>query len=196
MNAVPILVLLVSLLAATGAPPTARPTPFGPQSGGARAALVYGEGHAYWLTAPDGWVLDGRAGAEQGLFAVFYPAGSTWSSAPAVMYTTTSPRDSAADQPLEASVDADMARARAMSPGLRVARVPPLTTQDGKHAEVRLITGDRRGNNEAVAFIGEGPAVVVVTLTSRDLDRFTRAYPAFESVVRSYSLVTAEAGLR
>jgi len=38
--------------------------------------LAYGKDHAYFLKAPPGWMLDTESGAEQGIFAAFYPKGS------------------------------------------------------------------------------------------------------------------------
>ena len=45
---------------------------------GANSGIIYGENHAFTLTAPTGWVLDNTSGAKQGLQAVFYPEGSSW----------------------------------------------------------------------------------------------------------------------
>lgn len=48
--------------------------------------IVYGPKAAFNIKAPPGWVLDNRAGAEQGLPCVLYPKGSTWSDANTIMY--------------------------------------------------------------------------------------------------------------
>ena len=48
--------------------------------------IVYGPKAAFNISAPIGWVLDNKAGAEQGLPCVFYPKGSTWADAKTIMY--------------------------------------------------------------------------------------------------------------
>jgi hypothetical protein len=48
--------------------------------------IVYGPKAAFNIAAPDGWVLDNTAGAQQGLPCVLYPKGSTWADATTVMY--------------------------------------------------------------------------------------------------------------
>src|SRR5438094_8502140 len=51
-----------------------------------RGGIVYGAKAAFNISAPEGWVLDNEAGAEQGLPCVLYPKGSSWSDAKTVMY--------------------------------------------------------------------------------------------------------------
>src|SRR5688572_20672435 len=48
--------------------------------------IVYGPKAAFKIKAPEGWVVDNKAGASQGLPCVLYPKGSTWAEADAVMY--------------------------------------------------------------------------------------------------------------
>ena len=55
--------------------------------------LVYGASHAFYVEAPQGWILDNTAGVNQGLHAVFYPGGSRWEDAAAVIYVNTAPRE-------------------------------------------------------------------------------------------------------
>src|SRR5438874_11291229 len=51
-----------------------------------RGGIVYGPKAAFNISAPEGWVLDNEAGAEQGLPCVLYPKGSSWSDAKTVIY--------------------------------------------------------------------------------------------------------------
>src|ERR1700732_1177728 len=48
--------------------------------------IVYGPKAAFNIAAPEGWVLDNQAGAEQGLPCVLYPKGSSWADAKTIMY--------------------------------------------------------------------------------------------------------------
>ncbi len=51
-----------------------------------RGGIVYGPKAAFNIGAPEGWVLDNEAGADQGLPCVLYPKGETWADARTVMY--------------------------------------------------------------------------------------------------------------
>ena len=51
-----------------------------------RGGIVYGPKAAFNIAAPEGWVLDNQAGAEQGLPCVLYPKGSSWADAKTIMY--------------------------------------------------------------------------------------------------------------
>ncbi len=156
------------------------------------SGMVYGEGHAFWLTAPDGWVLDNRAGVDQGLYAVFYPAGSSWADAPAVMYANTAMRDTTNQESLESFIAGDFEEAKSKSPHLRMVRSAGIVTADGKHAEVRVFTGDKWGNIEEVAYIPEHRVFVLLTLTSKTRGAFARSVSAFESLVKSYDFFTED----
>ena len=159
------------------------------------SGLVYGEGHAFWLTVPDGWVLDNTSGVEQGLHAVFYPTGSSWSDSPVVMYANTAPRDTVKAESLESFIAGDVDEARAKSPHVRAQRAPDLLTANGKHAAVRIFTGDKWGNSEEVAYIPEHQVFVLLTLTSKTPDAFARSTHAFESLVKSYEFFTEDVEL-
>src|SRR5260370_14042382 len=55
-------------------------------SQGYPGGIVYGPKAAFNISAPEGWVLDNQAGAEQGLPCVLYPKGSSWANAKTIMY--------------------------------------------------------------------------------------------------------------
>jgi hypothetical protein len=53
----------------------------------AQEGYAHGSDHCYYFEAPNGWVMDNRALASQGVPMVFYPAGKTWASANVAIYT-------------------------------------------------------------------------------------------------------------
>ena len=53
----------------------------------AQSGYAYGADHCYYFEAPEGWQMDNRAAADDGVPMVFYPNGSTWQSAEVAMYT-------------------------------------------------------------------------------------------------------------
>ena len=52
---------------------------------GGRGTL-FGDDHAFAVTAPAGWVLDNESGVAQGLDMTFYPQGFTWENSPVIVY--------------------------------------------------------------------------------------------------------------
>ncbi|MFX0202900.1 MAG: hypothetical protein ACFFCW_42900, partial [Candidatus Hodarchaeota archaeon] len=48
--------------------------------------MLFGEDHAFSVTAISGWVLDNQSGVRQGLHMVFYPVGRTWADSPVIIY--------------------------------------------------------------------------------------------------------------
>jgi hypothetical protein len=52
-----------------------------PQTG-----MLFGEDHAFYFTAPPGWVLDNKSGVNQGVHMAFYPVGFTYQNSPVFAY--------------------------------------------------------------------------------------------------------------
>ena len=149
------------------------------------SGILYGQDHVYELTAPDGWVLDNRAGVEQGLHAVFYPQGGSWSESRAVMYTSTDRL--APGQSLDDFIAGELRKFSAsVGGGLRVKVGKPIDTAARARAEVRLLSGDSWGNFESIAYLDAAPVVAMVVLTSRNASEYAKSEPAFEQLVASY----------
>jgi hypothetical protein len=154
------------------------------------AGIVYGEGHAFCVAAPHRWVLDNHSGADQGLHAVFYPVGSSWADAPAVMYATAANRR--AGESLDEFIAGDLAEYKNKSPNAIMAAAAPIETSDKKQAVIRHFTGDAWGNKEAVAYIQEDTVFVIITLTARTAASYESALPAFTELVKSYYFLTKD----
>jgi hypothetical protein len=149
--------------------------------------LMYGPGNAFTIKAPPGWTLDTKSGQSQGLYAVFYPVGSSWSSSPAMMYVNTALKSG--DPTLEHLIQGDVKRQKAASPNLQVVAGEPIAIGGGKQAPVNHLSGDKWGNIESIAYI-EAPTVwVLVVLSSRDRQAYERSLPAFINLVRSHRIV-------
>jgi hypothetical protein len=144
--------------------------------------LAYGKNHAYFLTAPPGWILDTESGTAQGIFAVFYPKGSSWKG-PVVMYSNAADREGRSP---EAAVKADVHAMRQSNPALKVVRGESLRTKDNKETVVRYFSGDRYGNYEAAAYVVEKNIVANIILTARSKAAFESELPAFRRLVGSY----------
>ena len=56
--------------------------------------VLKGDGYAFELKAPLGWVLDDKAGNDQGLNVVFYPEHASWDKSDAVCFARVRSLDS------------------------------------------------------------------------------------------------------
>lgn len=166
------------LIASAGATPPVVP----PSRGEAATILLRGLDHAFYLTAPRGWMLDAKAGRSDGLPVVFYPIRSSWTDSPVVMYAVDLPVDSTT---LDRFVADNVERVRAGAPEVTIEEGAEVRTRDGLLARVRVFRGPG-SRREAVAFIRERNTFVLVTMTSRDSEAFAEARAAFQSVVASY----------
>jgi len=150
------------------------------------SGLAYGEDHAYFITAPPGWILDTESGARQGVFAVFYPKGSSWDG-PAVMYSNAAAREGRSP---EAAAEHDVELMRKQDPRIKVADGGTLTTKDKKTALVRYFTGGQFSNYEAAAYVVENKIVANIILTARNKAEYDKALPAFRMLVGSYRFIS------
>ena len=157
--------------------------------------IVYGEGHAFLIDAPPGWVLDTRSGVPDGLHAVFYPRGSSWSESPTVMYATWASKKKEGVSTVQQMIDKDVANFKKDNPSMVITESLPLKTGDGKMALVRLFRGGQEGNFEAVAYVGEKAGVAVLVMASHNQVAFNKAIPAFEKLVSSYQFYTEDVKL-
>jgi hypothetical protein len=157
--------------------------------------IVYGEGHAFLIDSPPGWVLDTRSGVSDGLQAVFYPRGSSWSKSPTVMYAAWASKKQEGAASVQQIIAKDLANFNKDNPSMVISESRPLKTEDGKTALVRLFQGDQGGNSEAVAYVDEKAGVAVLVLTSRNRVSFNKAIPAFEKLVSSYHFYTEDVRL-
>ena len=154
------------------------------------SGIIYGKNHAYTLTAPKGWVLDNRSGVKQGLHAVFYPQGSSWSDGVAVMYANVWQKENA-KQTVQDIVDSDIQKFKEIIPDLKVVNVEAVKLEKDRTAIVKYFTSEAKGQNfEAIAYINEEKLVVLIVLSSRTKKDFESSLPAFRELVGSYSFLT------
>lgn len=175
-----LLVLVLGVLVAMSA--TAEITESG-------SGIIYGKDHAFSLTAPKGWMLDNESAVEQGVHAVFYPKGKTWSNSDVVAYAQARPRGGkilTADDAAKNVVEDFHANG---NPKYESKRIKTLRLDKGREAVIYHFQGDQWGNNEAAAYVVEDKTINYVVLTARSARSFKEALPAFEELVKSYAFV-------
>jgi len=149
--------------------------------------IVRGPGYAFTLKAPTGWVIDAASGVEQGLPAVFYPKGGTWSESSAVAYARARPRTKQIDtieETVRAAVDALRAQG---NPEYSAKFFKTIKTEDGREGAIYRCSGSKTGDIEATAYFKERRTIDFVTLSCRSQKVFDAALPAFEQLVASYA---------
>lgn len=159
-----------------------------------RTGLLYGHDHSYYLTAPVGWIIDNQNGREEGMNAVFYPKGSSWSDAETVMYTTYVSFDSAKKETIGDIIASDSARFRQASSQSRVKKQIPVDIGKGKKAIVYNFSMD--GNYETVAYMQEKKGVIVMVISSKNKNGCINNYKSFESLLKSYRFLTDKVNIK
>jgi hypothetical protein len=159
-----------------------------PQGGG----IIYGERHAFSVIAPAGWVLDNQAGQPDGLVAVFYPQGGSWTDSKAVMYVNVVVPDSGHEASVPDVIREDSLRFSREVPSIRITRAAAVRTDDGRSATILRFAGDPRGTFEAVAYVAERSVTPIIVLSARSKATFDSAWPAFTQLVHSYHFFTSD----
>lgn len=146
-------------------------TPKSMEDGHADGVICYRGKAAFFLHAPDGWVNDPAAADTYKLCAVYVPAGSTFDTAPAVIYPRTIEAPLVDD--LETIADTVAENTRAMlihKPGgerLTISQTAPYTNGRGTPFALRLFNqGPRPNVAEAVAYTVHEDTVLIVVLSS------------------------------
>jgi len=149
--------------------------------------ILYGNRHAFTITAPEGWVLDNSSGVNQGLHAVFYPEGSSWKEAETVMYANGYDKQNVLDT-LESFMEGDAESFRNKHPDIEIKDAGTRELPRGV-ASIRHFFGE---NYESVAYIDSEGAVIVIVMSSRTEKEFFVNYGAFLELIDSYFFLTSD----
>jgi predicted extracellular nuclease len=152
------------------------------------SGILYGPNFSYTLSAPRGWILDNESGVSQGLSAVFYPKGSSWSKGQTVAYTRVVKKND--QQTVSDIINADINGFRAESSALKIEDAKAIDLGKGKTAIIKYFSGDSHGNYEALAYVDEAKSVVLIVLTARTKQDFDSSLGAFQGLVGSYFFLT------
>jgi hypothetical protein len=148
-----------------------------------------GSHYAFILAEPNGWNLDTSAGKTNGLDAVLYPDGSSWANGVAVMYVRVIYKDSKEKKDLKQIIETDIEKFKKVNKNTTVSVMPSLSTRDQMKTDMRYFYDAENKNHEAVAYIDEPKVVVILVLTSRNKDEYSKSAAAFKDLVASYFFV-------
>ena len=151
-----------------------------------KTGIIYGNNHAFSLTAPDGWILDNKSGINQGLYAVFYRKGESWENAVTVMYANTASLEDKAHNTLDQLIKYDLDNFKSNYSDIKITDGKDLQIKDNVIARIKYLSGKSYGNYEAMAYIDAGKTGVMIIMSSRTKVGFDNSLTAFEDLVKSY----------
>jgi hypothetical protein len=151
--------------------------------------IVYGPKAAFKIDAPPGWVLDNKAGAEQGLPCVLYPKGSTWAHANAIMYAKIASTDY---EDVGKFVATAIQRMEKMH-GEPKEKVDSGKTGDGHPYFINEYPATKSYSQwERVAYIQLPKAVAYIVFSARDEAGYRKNFPALNEVLKSFTYMKVE----
>lgn len=153
-----------------------------------RAALRYHGRTSFFLTAPNGWVMDDSDAARaQGPMAVFYRRGESWRTGDAVMYANLLTLLGTAPHAFAATIDAEVARWSATAGDAVVTPLVDIRTGTGDAAKIRKFVSRARQTHEVVAYLRNGSTVPILVVVARSEEALVDAFPDFVRLVKSYA---------
>lgn len=147
--------------------------------------ILFGRHFAFAIQAPKGWLFDNQSGVPQGLHAVLYRKGETYSKSDSMMYARGSDEDPGQPRTIDQFIADDLADFRENSPDVRTFDIGSFALEDGTPVRVIGFRGDQWGNVEAVAYVEHGCDFYMLVLTARSQQRFDADLPAFREFVHT-----------
>lgn len=147
--------------------------------------MLFGNNHAFKITATTGWVLDNQNAVSQGIHMAFYPKHKTWANSPVIMYGRSI---STSQMPnIKSQVDQTVRDFhKNNSPNYKAEKRGLVSLFEDKKAEIYYFSGDQWGNYEAVAYVQEKDTINYLVFNSREKKSFDKYIGDFYKIVSSY----------
>lgn len=147
--------------------------------------VVYGPKAAFAIAAPNGWVMDNKSGAADGLPCVLYPKDTTWQTAPVVMYAKiASTTYEGAKEFIKIAIE-NMTKER---PGFVHRQVAAGKTNEGLEWIINEYPAtESYPRVERVAYVQMPKAVAFIVMSAENADVSARYAVALEDVVASFA---------
>jgi hypothetical protein len=157
--------------------------------------MLFGSDHAFYITAPKGWVLDNQSGVSQGLPMVFYPIGQTWKDSPVIVYGRSIPKDSQIKSiPDQVNETVEDFRTHG-NPNYKAELKSSLALPNGLQVALYHFEGDQWCNYEAVGYIEEDKTINYLVFNARTkqaFDKYITSFPEFLSSYKNASTASPE----
>ena len=145
--------------------------------------IVYGPKAAFSIAAPEGWVLDNQAGAQQGLHCVLYPKSSSWADANTIMYAEIAGTQFEDVNAFVAKAIKEMKEKH----GTPKEKIASGKTKDGHDYFINEYPATKTYSQwERVAYVQLPHAVGYIVLSSRDQASYQKDSGALEEVLKTF----------
>lgn len=138
------------------------------------------------FTPPEGWVLDTKNGAVQGVLVTAYPKGTSYSSAPQIVYSRILEKDSKTKSATDAA-NAVVAHFRENGhSGHKCTFVKSIRTKTGKTGTIYSFSGDNWNNLEAACYFVESDTINSIVYHARNKQAYDEKWADFIQMCESY----------
>ena len=145
--------------------------------------IVYGPKAAFNIGAPDGWVLDNEAGAEQGLPCVLYPKGQSWADAKTIMYAKIASTQYEDVNAFVATAIKEMAKTH----GKPKEKIASGKTHDGHDYFINEYPASKTYSQwERIGYVQLPHAVAYIVLSSRDEKSYREDSGALQETLKTF----------
>jgi hypothetical protein len=154
------------------------------------AAIVYGPKAGFNIVAPEKWVVDHTAGAEDGLPCVLFPKGQSWETADPLMYAKVA---SAEYEDAEAFAKKAIAEAKKERGEFEVKRIESGKTKSGQTYFINEYSPNADyPRHERVAYVQLEKAVAYLVFSGDNLEIFRKEQAALKQAVESLVALTVK----
>ncbi len=148
-------------------------------------AIVHGPKAAFNIAAPEGWVIDNSAGAENGLPCVLYRKGQSWENADPLMYAKIA---STSIEDAEAFAKTAIAEMKKERGEYKTRRVDSGKTKDGCAWFINEYSPNKAySRTERVAYIQQPKAVAFVVYSGDTEASFRKHQRALKQLLEAFT---------
>jgi hypothetical protein len=164
-----------------------------PKRGAAESApplVLEGNKYSYTFGVPAGWEYSFEQAQQFGVRLTLFPKGGSFETSNSVVYVNEI--DGFCNPGCAGTIGRAIAKtiedSRDDSPMLQVKSASPINIKGGGVATVRVLTGlrDPQQAKEALAFIEQNEAIVLVVLTTKGVKTWEQDYAAFQDIVSGH----------
>lgn len=155
-------------------------------------AIINGKDFTLLLAAPNGWVMDTKAGARQRLAAAFYPQGQAWETADTVMYLNVVSKRVTGFKTAEELIERDFKEYRQRHPQVVMETLPTRRHPDKPPVLLRKYTNPQTQHYDITAYINEETIIAVLSLDAATPADLATHATDFDKLLDSYVFVTTD----
>lgn len=146
---------------------------------------------SFMLSYPYDWYCENEHSLPENIQAILTPQAFIMDASPATIYVRVIPRTSH-NPSLKQFIKNDFHHVKKQRPNIQYGTDFTLTTQEHKKAQIRTYFEEPQGHYDAISYIEEKKAFVIIILQATSQKAYLRALPTFRNLVISYQLETPQ----